>query len=200
MLLVVYLSYDVLIAGLKQDTYVEEYKQKVEMAMKFEIVLVILLVGALCYPLIMRFLLEKLHPSRLQMIKFGNDLLRSEKLTTHQMDMIRSSMQASFSWWPMALVIFIMPFYLMKNGLTKNGNGVKFPGDHELEQKYALFQEYQGKSIMAANPIFSLIAIIEVLIYLTLKGMLRSSVPSVAYKSVSFSFLSFENRRSAHAA
>lgn len=166
--------------------------------MKFETALFLLLFVAFLYPVLMRFFLKKTHQTRLKMIEIGNELLRSDKISDSQKNMIRSSMRSSFSWWPMALVVFIMPFYLFKNGLTKNV--VRIQGDPELEKKYALFQEYQGKSIMAANPIFSIFAFLEVLTYLALKGMLSSSEKKrkVAYQSVSFSFLSFEKNRFAH--
>ncbi len=166
--------------------------------MKFETALFLLLFGAFLYPLMMRFFLKKAHLTRLKMIEIGNELLISNKISDSQKKMIRSSMRASFSWWPMALVVFIMPFYLMKNGLTKNV--VRIPSDPELEKAYALFQECQGKSIMAANPIFSIIAFLEILVFLTMKGMLKSSGTkrNVAYTSVSFSFLSFEKNRFAH--
>jgi hypothetical protein len=166
--------------------------------MKFETALFLLLFGAFLYPVIMRLLLKKTHHTRLRMIEIGNELLSSDRISDSQKKMIRSSMRASFSWWPMALVVFIMPFYLLKNGLTKNV--VRIPNDPDLERKYALFQECQGKSLMVANPIFSIIAILEVSVYLMIKGMPRSSEKKtkVAYKSVSFSFLSFEKRRFAH--
>lgn len=162
--------------------------------MKFETVLFLLFLGVFLYPVLMRFSLKKNHQTRLKMIEIGNELLHSNKLSNSQKKMIRSAIRSSFSWWPMALVVFIMPFYLVKNGLTKNV--VRIQGDSELEKKYALFQEYQGKSIMAANPIFSIFAFLEVLGYLALKGMLCSSgkKSKVAYTLVSFSFLSFEYR------
>lgn len=122
----------------------------------------------------MRFFLEKSHETRLRMIQIGNELLHSDKVSDSRKKVIKSSMKASFSWWPMTLIVFTMPFFLMKNGLAKNA--VHFANDSELEKKYALFQDCHGKSLMAANPIFSVIAILEIIIFLLVKGMREQSV------------------------
>ncbi|MHB1563866.1 MAG: hypothetical protein ACYCXP_07215 [Leptospirillum sp.] len=161
--------------------------------------LISFLTVAVSYPVLMRAMMLRAHPVRLKMIALGGELLQSEKLTDLQKKMVKFSMKESLRLYPMILVVCIMSGYLVMNGLTKNSP--KFPGDPELERKYATFQELQGKSVMFANPVFSLLAVLEVFFYLTIKRQWSTFIHNkvMLAKFVSLTFTLFEKNKLDHA-
>lgn len=133
----------------------------------FATILVLLL-----YPILMRVLSEQVHPARIRMAELGKALLGSQALTSEQKEMVRCMLRDAFDWRFMLTAFFIAPFSIMNRKGCDQNNGcgnrcdccVFGSKDEKTLRMVSEFSHCHLKATVAANPLFALFLMIEMII------------------------------------
>jgi|SRR5579863_895343 len=112
------------------------------------------------YPIFMRFLAERMQPSRLKMADVGKLLLEHPDLSQDHKKLIRSMLDDAYSPVFMIMLTIVTPVF---GPLAALGIGPSMPTINNLEARelFDNFTDRYNASISAANPLFSIIAAIE---------------------------------------
>jgi hypothetical protein len=125
-----------------------------------------LLVVAFCYPLLARLLLNSAYPKRLRILELGNDLVRDSRLTKKQRDFVAFSLDVNGKAWPLLLIVFLLPVFVMKTIFSKSFRKGS-PEDNDLlalskDPRYNELQDLEAASMFAANPIAGVVLGLEI--------------------------------------
>lgn|GEM_PF-1872114 len=124
-------------------------------------------VGAiLAYPLVMRWLATRVHPSRLRLADLGNELMESPHLSDARKDDVREMLVDAFDWRVMVVVAINLP--LAAFGLRRRLKAMSQDriADPDTRQMWSEFSARFIQSIAAANPLVTVIVLVELMLFL----------------------------------
>jgi len=117
----------------------------------------------LAYPIFMRWLANKVHPSRLRMAALGKRLLASPKLSERQKVAIDRMLDDAFDWRFMLLMSVMIPARAMFARSRDGGcDGCIFNvGDDGVAALVREFTDCHIRATAAANPLFAAVVAVE---------------------------------------
>lgn len=146
--------------------------------------LAILLALVIAYPIIMRVASELAQPIRLRLATLGVETLSSDHLSTFEKHVVNSMLDDAYDpkvavFFALAFPIFVVGSIL---GLISDAE-LDFSSTGEVRGKLREMSRMHTIAIAAANPLFSIVIIVEAVIigalafpYLLLHSVLRGSV------------------------
>ena len=115
------------------------------------------------YPILMRVLLNWIEPTRMRFDSLAKELLASHHVSEELKQLIDRMMDDIYEWRTMAILTVKFPALLFGRlfGLVEPVKLPKLPDDKETTQKFAELVACHIRSSAAANPIFTVIFMLE---------------------------------------
>lgn len=126
-----------------------------------------LLTAAIAYPLIMRWLAQATHPSRLEMADIGRELLVDPNLNQECRTYVSAMLSDAFSPKIMAVLVFVYPVYATLRLLNLADVPLHIE-NAETAKNFESISRLHTISIAAANPIFSFLLLLQVMFFAAL--------------------------------
>lgn len=117
----------------------------------------------LTYPIFMRIVAQKMQPKRLEMARLGNLLLKREDLEDDHRHIIKMMLADAFDAKPVIMLVCVFPVFAFK-GFRKHTSTPSTSIPLNIATDMKRFKTLHLVSLFAANPLFSIILLIEIMI------------------------------------
>ena len=134
------------------------------MNLEFPTVLVVSTIVIICCPLLMRMILEKAQPGRIELARLGKQLLSSDRLTTEQKRLVTELLSDAFDWRVMVWAVILFPVVAVRVALRKRGRQTIELDALRHDREFGRFLDLHTASTLAANPLFGFVFCIEMML------------------------------------